>query len=113
MRGTGSLQQLLGRPGFSGRKSSKRKKTDNDSRGNSSHNVTEKNVAPPGAFPVQQQQQQEQDSAAESPIKYARVRCPVCQRQIPQDRGDDYINDHIGLSLLVVLDCDVPLQKLP
>ncbi|KAH7623249.1 hypothetical protein Ndes2526B_g01671 [Nannochloris sp. 'desiccata'] len=96
MRGTGSLQQLLGRSTFT---SSLRKRKAEDAEASASDAVEDvcpstAVVAAPSSSPWQP------TAAVESPLKTGFVRCPVCQRQLEHRHGDELINAHLDKCLL-------------
>ena len=76
MRGTGSLQSLLGRSNFTS--GTKRKK----------HEASE--VKAPDVAP---------DARSDSPgdVEDGSLRCPVCKKPLQMSFGDNYINTHIGM----------------
>lgn len=79
MRGAGSLQQLLGRSTFTSGKKRRRE----DANVPAAEAAEDPTPAPP---------------LVESPLKAGYVRCPVCNKQLQQQYGDEYINSHIGTS---------------
>lgn len=89
MRGTGSLQQLLGRSTFTS--SLRKRKAENveagisDSGREAAHPSSSTAAPDPALKPT-----------LESPLKAGFVRCPVCQKQLEHKHGDEYINTHLG-----------------
>jgi len=96
MRGTGSLQQLLGRSTFAS--SLRKRKAENVDASNSdaAEDVcpsTAAAVAAPGPSSCPQP-----SAAVEgSPLKAGFVRCPVCKKQLEHRHGDELINAHLGM----------------
>lgn len=80
MRGTGSLQQLLGRSTFSS--TTRKRKQPTEEGGGQCVDLTVLT--------------EDVSEAVESPLKPQNVRCPVCKHQITKRYGDVYINEHIG-----------------
>lgn len=91
MRGTGSLQQLLGRSTFT---SSLRKRTAENVEASTSdavEDVCPSTVAAVAAQPIA--------AAESSPLKAGFIRCPVCQKQLEHSHGDELINAHLGMCI--------------
>jgi hypothetical protein len=80
MRGTGSLQQLLGRSSFTS-SLRKRKAEAVDSSTSNPNGEAGPSTA---------------TARSESPLKAGFVRCPVCNKQLEHKFGDEFINSHLG-----------------
>jgi hypothetical protein len=95
MRGTGSLQQLLGRSSFTS--SLRKRKAENVEASTSGavENSRPSSSSPP-AVGVPAATSQKPPTAQESPLKAGFVRCPVCQKQLEHRYGDEFINSHLG-----------------
>ena len=89
MRGTGSLQQLLGRSTFTS--SARKRKAESIEASTSNAVDNTRPLSSTAADPAKQQAVK-----LESPLKAGFVRCPVCQKQLEHKHGDEYINTHLG-----------------
>jgi hypothetical protein len=86
MRGTGSLQELLGRSVIARRKFGGKRKNVAD----------EPTTSTTDKEPQAKISSIKKEAMETSPLKAGNVRCPVCKQQCSQNRGNDFINLHIG-----------------
>ena len=97
MRGTGSLQELLGRSVIARRKyGGKRKNADDVSKVE-----RELEAKSSGMSNINLKK----EAVETSPLRTGNVRCPVCQQQFSHTRGNDFINQHIGKRITIDLNC--------
>lgn len=87
MRGTGSLQELLGRSVIARRRFGGKRKNVADESISTSKTDKELQARSSGI---------KKEAMGTSPLKAGNVRCPICKQQFSQNGGNDFINLHIG-----------------